>query len=115
MPPKTDRVYGDTSFTSLPPELIDAAKNLARRRNVYLYELFGDAIDDIDCRIKAGEKIDWPVVRRGSAGRGYHTRLEIQTLERLREGAARSEVNANIFFMAALRDYVRKHSLETHI
>ena len=68
-----------------------------------------------DSRIKAGEKIDWPVVRRGSAGRGYHTRLEIQTLERLREGAARSEVNANIFFMAALRDYVRKHSLENHI
>ncbi len=115
MPPKTDREYGDTSFTSIPPELLDAARRLARRQKIYLYQLFAEAIADIDIRARAGEKIEWPGFRRGSAGRGYHTRLEVDTLERLRLGAAECDVNANIFFIAALRDHLRKHGFDIEV
>jgi len=115
MPPKTNREFGDTSFTSIPPELLEAARDLAKRQKVYLYELFAEAIEDIDAEVKAGRKIEWPVMRRGSAGRGYHTRLETETLEKLRQGATESGVNANIFFLAALRDYLRKHGQEIEV
>jgi hypothetical protein len=115
MPPKTDREYGDTSFTSIPPALIDAVRDLARKKNVYLYELFAEAISDLNARAKAGEKIEWPVARPRPANRGYHTRLEVSVLEDLRNGIAKSEVKANIYFMAALRDYLRKQGIEIEL
>lgn len=115
MPAKTDREYGDTSFTSIPPELLDAARRLARSQKLYLYQLFAEAITDIDIKVNSGKKIDWPGLRRGKAGKGYHTRLELETLEKLRDGALKSDVNANIYFIAALRDFLRKHGHEVEI
>ena len=115
MPPKTDLEYGDTSFTSVPPDLLEAARGLASRQNVYLYELYGDAIRELNIRVQAGNKIEWPVSRPRPAKGGYHTRLEIGALDSLRDGVAKCQVKANIFFIAALRDYLHKHGIEVEV
>jgi hypothetical protein len=114
MPPKTDRVYGETSFTSIPSELIEAVRGLADRQNVYLYELFAKAISDLNRRIDSGEKIEWPQARK-IPRKVYHTRMEIDVLESLKDACEKHAIKKNIFFIAALRDYLLKHGLEVEI
>lgn len=115
MPPRTDKEYGDTSFTSVPPELLDAARDLARKRKVYPRDVFTLAILDLITRLNAGKTTKWPQARPGKAGRPYHTRLEVEVLEKIRDASERHEVKTNIFFMAALRDYLNRNGYQFEI
>lgn len=110
MPPKTDAEYGDTSYTGIPPQFIEAARKLARKRKVYLRDVFTEAVLELIPRLDAGETVDWPKVSpgKGEKQRPYHTRLEISVLEDIRSACDRHEIKGNIFFIAALRDYLRK-------
>lgn len=115
MPPRTDKEYGDTSFTSIPPELLDAARDLARKRKVYPRDVFTLAILDLIHRLDAGKTTKWPQARPGKAGKPYHTRLEVEVLEKIRAASERHEVKTNIFFMAALRDYLTRQGFQFDI
>ena len=114
MPAKTDREYRETSFTSIPSHLLDAVRDISDRKRVYLYELFAEAISDLNTRIDSGEKIEWPQARK-IPRKVYHTRMEIDVLESLRDACEKQGIKKNIYFMAALRDYLRKHGLEVEI
>lgn len=115
MPPRTDREYGDTSFTGLPPELIDAVRELAKQRCVYPRDVFTDAIQELIPRLDAGEDIVWPRSRPRVGTRPYHARLEVGVLDEMRKACERHEVKTNIFFMAALRDHLRRSGVEIEV
>ena len=48
MPPKTDREYASTSFTGLPSDLIESMRDLAQRRGMFLYDVFREAIENLN-------------------------------------------------------------------
>src|SRR4051812_20774457 len=112
MPPKTDREYGDTSFTGLPSSLIEAARDLAKRQKVYPRDVFQDAVSDLIARLDAGEVVEWPQSRPRTGTTPYHARMEISVLEDMRKSCERHLVKKNIFFLAALRDHLRQHGFE---
>src|SRR4051812_27833708 len=89
MPPRTDREYGDTSFTGLPSSLVQGARDLAKRRRVYPRDVFQDAIGELITRLDAGEAVDWPQSRPGIGQTPYHARLEIDVLEDMRKACER--------------------------
>jgi hypothetical protein len=115
MPPRTDREYGDTSFTGLPGDLLDAARELAKRQKVYPRDVFTEAILELIPRLDAGEAVEWPRSRPRVGTKPYHARLEVGVLETMRKACKRHEVKVNILFMAALRDYLRKHGFEIDV
>lgn len=112
---RTDREYDDTSFTGLPPELLDAARQLAHRRKVYPRDVFQDAITELLFRLNAGERADWPQSRPKIGQNPYHTRLETEVLGAMRGACDKLRVKKNIFFLAALRDYLRRNGFEVEI
>jgi hypothetical protein len=115
MPPRTDREYGDTSFTGLPSSLLEAARDLAKQRKTYPRDVFQDAIAEFIPRLDAGESIDWPLSRPKVGTVPYHTRLEVDVLEVMRAACDRHHLRKSIFFMTALRDYLRKHGFEIEV
>src|SRR5690349_7606276 len=115
MPPKSDKEYGDTSFTGIPSQVIEAAKDLAKRRDVYPRDVFTDAIHELIARMDGGEAIDWPMTRPGTGTRPYHTRLEVGVLEEMRAACDRHQVRKVVFFLAALRDHLRKNGFDVKV
>jgi uncharacterized protein (DUF4415 family) len=117
MPPKTDREYASTSFTGLPSELIEMTRELADEKDVFLYNIFRDAIEDLISRLKTMEakKYEWPLARPKTGTVPYNARMEEDVLDDMRAACERWKVKKNIFFMAALRDYLRKHGRDVEV
>ncbi|MGF7213212.1 hypothetical protein GGE65_007848 [Skermanella aerolata] len=115
MPPRTNKEYGDTSYTGIPDQLLDSARKLARDRNIYPRDVFTEAVLELIPRLDAGDVVEWPKVApaKGGKQKPYHTRLEVGVLEAIRNACDRHEVKGNVFFIAALRDYLRKNGYAT--
>jgi hypothetical protein len=118
MPPKTDRDYSSTSFTGLPSELIDGTRDLADRKDMFMYDVFREAIEDLTDHLDSlpsTQRYDWPLSRPKTGTTPYNARMETDVLESMRSTCERYGVKKNIFFMAALRDHLRKHGIEVEI
>src|SRR3954447_8085579 len=115
MPPRTDREYGDTSFTGLPSSLLDAARDLAKRQKVYPRDVFTEAIQDLITRLDAGKTIEWLVSRPRVGTTPYHTRLEVDVLEEMRKACELHHVRKSTFFLTAMRAHLRKHGIEVEV
>jgi hypothetical protein len=115
MPPRTDREYGDTSFTGLPSSLIDAARDLAKRQKVYPRDVFTEAIQNLISRLDAGETIDWLVSRPRVGTTPYHARLEVEVLEEMRKACERHHVRKSTFFLTGMRDHLRQNGIEVEV
>jgi hypothetical protein len=115
MPPRTDREYGDTSFTGLPSSLLDSARDLAKRQKVYPRDVFTEAIQDLITRLDAGETIEWPLSRPYVGTTPYHTRLEVEVLEEMRKACERYRLRKSLFFLTAMRDHLRKNGIEVEV
>jgi len=115
MPPRTDREYGDTSFTGLPSSLLDSARDLAKRRTVYPRDVFTEAIQDLITRLDAGETVEWLVSRPRVGTTPYHTRLEVEVLEEMRKACELHHVRKSTFFLTAMRAHLRKHGIEVEV
>src|SRR3954466_8858624 len=101
MPPRTDREYGDTSFTGLPSSLIDAARDLAKRQKVYPRDVFTEAILALIARLDAGEAVEWLVSRPYVGTTPYHARLEVDVLEEMRKACEMQHIRKSTFFLTA--------------
>lgn len=118
MRPKADRSFSSTSFTGLPEELIETVRAEADRSDRYLYEIFREAIDGLVSRIgKEGcaRTYNWPLARPKIGTIPYNARMDADTVKALRDASDHYGVKKNIFFMAALRDYLRKSGIEIDI
>lgn len=118
MPPKTDREYGYTSFTGLPPDLVEMMRQHAIQTDVYLYTVLQDAVGDLISHLDnmpAAQKYEWPQARPKTGTVPYNARMEIDVLDDMRAACERYGVKKNIFFMAALRDFLRKNGIEVEI
>jgi hypothetical protein len=118
MPPKTDREYSSTSFTGLPSDLIETIRADAAKSGKYLYDVFREAIEDLASNLNAlppNRKYDWPQARPKTGTTPYNARMETDVVEALRAESDKHGVKKNIFFMAALRDYLRKRGIEVEI
>lgn len=115
VPPKTDKEYDDTSFTGIPEEVKDAARELAERRDCYPRDVHQEAINELIARVDAGESVSWPQARPRVGQRPFHTRMEKVIMENMRVYAKRCHVKLNIFFLAALRDHLRKHGFDIDV
>jgi hypothetical protein len=115
MPPRTDREYGDTSFTGLPSSLIDAARDLAKRQKVYPRDVFQEAILALIARLDAGETVEWLVSRPYVGTRPYHARMEVDVLEEMRKACERHHIRKSTFFLTGLRDHLRQNGIEVEV
>jgi hypothetical protein len=118
MPPKTDREYKYTSFTGLPSDLIDAIREEADRQDVYLHEIFREAIEDLASVMESmtpEQQYDWPLARPKTGSTPYNARMEVDVVETLRAVSDKHGIKKNILFMAALRDYLRKRGRQVQI
>src|SRR4051794_23482271 len=115
MAPRTDREYGDTSFTGLPNSLLNAARDLAKRQKVYPRDIFTEAIQDLITRLDAGETVEWLVSRPRVGTTPYHTRLEVEVLEEMRKACELHHVRKSTFFLTAMRAHLRKHGIEVEV
>jgi hypothetical protein len=115
MPPRTDREYGDTSFTGLPSSLIQSARDLAKQQKVYPRDVFTEAILALIARLDTGETPDWLVSRPRVGTTPYHTRLEVDVLEEMRKACELHHIRKSTFFMTAMVDHLRKHGIEVEV
>lgn len=118
MPAKTDREYVSTSFTGLPSNFVEMFRDEAAKSDKYLYDVFREAIDDLASmldRASPNVKYDWPQARPKTGTTPYHARMEVDVVEKLRAVSEEHGVKKNIFFMAAVRDYLRKRGYEVEI
>jgi hypothetical protein len=112
MPPRSDKIYGDTSVTGLSDKILEAARNLARQKKIYPRDVYTEAILDMILRMDSGETIEWPKIPPGLGYRPYHIRLEEEVIEQMRDACKRHEVKINFFFLAALRDHLIANGVE---
>lgn len=115
MPARTGREYAETSYSSVPPGLIDGARALARRRKVYVRDVYTDAFLKFIDHVDAGGKVEWaklPPIDRENPQRGYHVRLEVEVLDTIRQACERHQVKGNVLFITALRDLLRSEGVE---
>jgi hypothetical protein len=118
MPPRTDREYASTSFTGLPADLTEIIRAEAAKSGKYLYDIYREAIDDLASHLNAlpsNQKYEWPQARPKTGTIPYGARMEVDVVETLHAASAKHGVKKNIFFMAALRDYLRKRGIEVEI
>src|SRR5688572_26902004 len=115
MPPKTDAEIEGTSFTGIPSQVMQAVREIASGRGVYQRVVYGEAVTDLLRRVNAGEAIDWPHTRPGTGGRPVNARFEAETLEEMRATCERIGVRKVVFFLAALRDYLRANGYDPDI
>ena len=115
MPSRTGREIGKTSYSSVPPDLLEAARELAKQKQAYLHEIFTEAVNKIIQRMDAEQEIEWarpPKRRKGKLHRPYPVKMDVEVLARLRAACDSHDVNGNLVFITALRDYLRTNGFD---